>query len=723
MSNINSILYKAPLSMKMKGVQYMADAGEVHDKEQELADFFKSIGYPITSSNYAWFTDRVKEYKAGKYNAESLYSLVAHLIKDKAGNPLPKNYNDFKGASRVNRLVNPFEDFFNKPKETSTSSSTTPVATSTSGPQTVANTGRPTYNYDSRFRGTAVNYTPNNVYDDGYINTSAKISPFSYMAYMTPQGKSQLKAKDVYGQIYNPGGTEATNLSLDKTYSLAEYNTKYKPVFQQLEKDLNSAKTDDERFNIWNTRGQRERQNAFRESFSDEIAGYVGMGYAPTETQLKKTYDALQGDERKNFEKILNENGIKVLNGKIIPGGFYKNAENYNSDTSLYKYYDNMKDTNGKLYNELGIANITDGVWDRRAEAIHKVEFSSVKDRDEYAAKAGFKSFVNNDGDTVWVDPANRNNIIIPVVYRDKKVTKAELEEWNKKADSPYKEGYKDVGTKGIYERWVTEDETPDPNANINDLNRRKNYVNPLPLAVPGQDNLPPNYIPPSMREVKHVQANTIRISPEATLGELANQAKTATTALVNANPYTSAAGVATLQANQANATNQAWMQAEMANQADQRNVENINEQRIMQRDATNTNLSATYEQQAIVGAANLYDEWRNYITNKNQQNLVNYNLQNQTNAFNAMNPNYQIGSLGNIYQTDDEPTFTVMNGQMYMKDPKTGQMVQVKTTTQNDGTTSTTQTNTTKTPGYSNRKKGGLIGSDNLSKFLKTLK
>ena len=40
------------------------------------------------------------------------------------------------------------------------------------------------------------------------------------------------------------------------------------------------------------------------------------------------------------------------------------------------------------------------------------------------------------------------------------------------------------------------------------------------------------------MREVKHVQANTINISPEATLGELANQAKTASKVLVEANPY-----------------------------------------------------------------------------------------------------------------------------------------------------------------------------------------
>ena len=259
----------------------------------------------------------------------------------------------------------------------------------------------------------------------------------------------------------------------------------------------------------------------------------------------------------------------------------------------------------------------------------------------------------------------------------------------------------------------------PDPNNGLNKWDpRRTNFGNVLPVAVPDQSNLPPNYIPTSMREVKHVQANTINISPEATLGELANQAKTASKVLVEANPYTSAAGVANLQANENQAINQAYMQSEMANQQDQRNVENINEQRIQQRDNTNLNLASQYEKEAVVGAANLYDEWRNFITNKNQQNLVNYNLQNQVNAYNAMNPNYQIGTLGEIHQTDESPIFyTTINGQKILMD-KQGNTYEKKIKTDSNGKTTTEEKTTSK----SKKKKGGFITSDNLSNFLKSI-
>ena len=241
---------------------------------------------------------------------------------------------------------------------------------------------------------------------------------------------------------------------------------------------------------------------------------------------------------------------------------------------------------------------------------------------------------------------------------------------------------------------------------------RRTNFGNVLPVAVPDQSNLPPNYIPTSMREVKHVQANTINISPEATLGELANQAKTASKALVEANPYTSAAGVANLQANENQAINQAYMQSEMANQQDQRNVENINEQRIQQRDNTNLNLASQYEKEAITGADNLYQSWRNFIDNKNRQNLENFNLQENVNAYNAMNPNYQRGPLG-MYQTPEEAVFYV-NGQAMYKDPKSGKVY--KMTEHTDDKAKNTKTDKTK------GKKGGIIKSNNLVDFLKSI-
>ena len=261
----------------------------------------------------------------------------------------------------------------------------------------------------------------------------------------------------------------------------------------------------------------------------------------------------------------------------------------------------------------------------------------------------------------------------------------------------------------------VNENSNIDPNNGLEKWDTRKtNFGNILPISTPDQSNLPPNYIPTSMREVKHVQANTINISPEATLGELANQAKTASKALVEANPYTSAAGVANLQANENQAINQAYMQSEMANQQDQRNVENINEQRIQQRDNTNLNLASQYQKEAITGADNLYQSWRNFIDNKNRQNLENFNLQESVNAYNAMNPNYQRGPLG-MYQTPEEAIFYV-NGQAMYKDPKSGKVYKMTESVDDKGVKATTTT--TKTKG----KKGGIIKSNNLVDFLKSI-
>ena len=254
-----------------------------------------------------------------------------------------------------------------------------------------------------------------------------------------------------------------------------------------------------------------------------------------------------------------------------------------------------------------------------------------------------------------------------------------------------------------------------DPNDGLKKWDPRKNnFGNVLPMAVPDQSNLPPNYIPTSMREVKHVQANTINISPEATLGELANQAKTASKVLVEANPYTSAAGVANLQANENQAINQAYMQSEMANQQDQRNVENINEQRIQQRDNTNLNLASQYEKEAITGADNLYQSWVNFIDNHNRQNLENFNLQESVNAYNAMNPNYQRGPLG-MYQTPESSIFYI-NGQAMYKDSRSGKVYKMTESVDDKGGKTTTAT--TKTKG----KKGGIIKSNNLVDFLKSI-
>ena len=312
-----------------------------------------------------------------------------------------------------------------------------------------------------------------------------------------------------------------------------------------------------------------------------------------------------------------------------------------------------------------------------------------------------------------------------PILLKDKEFdTPEERDKWlkDRKADSNYSKHFYDEEdiaytpkVKGEAPSTPTENPNPKEGNGINPyLAKEMNNGIDLPMAVPDQSNLPPIYIPTSMRQVSNVQANRVFVSPEENLKELSKQSNTASNVLVESNPYTSAAGLANLQAQQNNSINQAITQTTIANQQDERNVSNINEERIMKRDQTNLSLADKYEKEAIVGLDNYYNEWRNFIDNRNKQNVVNWNLQNQQNMFNAINPNYKIGAMGQIYQTN-EPYIIYVNGQPQMYDPKTKQVVTQKTTSPDGKTTTTTQT----TKGTT-KKKGGLIMSTNLLDLLK---
>ena len=554
-------------------------------------------------------------------------------------------------------------------------------------------------------------------YDENYIPTSIALQDSTYNPVSIPQGISSMDSEPINDKVWNPVSDQSIQWFVDNANTQSKFIKGYTFDEDKFRKDISNAKTREGKLAVLN-KYQGDRQQSFWDNKSKDLKGYVASGYAPTQTGTEKLLTTLKGKEREKYVKLLKDSGV-TISGNSITGGFYKVRDNYNQDSPLYKFVNNDLIKNTEAYDQYTSGIINDKVYDRRMENFRQLEFPSIKERDAYAIKNNFKVFTNSDGGIEWVDPNNRNNIIRPVVYRDRKVTPEELKQYNDQKLTSDKDGYKPMTNDvNVYERWVTEDttsDTPDPKNGLNPWDgKRTNFNNVLPIAVPDQSNLPPNYIPTSMREVKHVQANTINISPEATLGELANQAKTASKALVEANPYTSAAGVANLQANENQAINQAYMQSEMANQQDQRNVENINEQRIQQRDNTNLNLASQYQKEAITGADNLYQSWRNFIDNKNRQNLENFNLQENVNAYNAMNPNYQRGPLG-MYQTPEEAIFYV-NGQAMYKDPKSGKVYKMTESVDDKGVKTTTTT--TKTKG----KKGGIIKSNNLVDFLKSI-
>lgn len=255
--------------------------------------------------------------------------------------------------------------------------------------------------------------------------------------------------------------------------------------------------------------------------------------------------------------------------------------------------------------------------------------------------------------------------------------------------------------------------EKTDASSDLTAPNFRNRVSSPnLPIQTPDQSNLPPNYLATSMRQVGSTQADRVFLSPEENLKELARQAGTASNQIISNNPYAAGAGLSALQANQNNAINQAIAQTTIANQQDERNVNNINEERVMKRDQVNLGLADKYEREAITGLDNYYSSWINYIDNRNRQNLSNYNLQAQVNSANAVNPNFQIGSMGEIYQTDEPFIINLGNNRQGLYDPKTKTVVRERKVSP-DGRTTTTTTETPK------KKKGGWITTD-LSELLK---
>lgn len=452
-----------------------------------------------------------------------------------------------------------------------------------------------------------------------------------YIANIIKSGRSVLGGSG--DGIYNPGALENTNAFLAGTRSWGILNNEYNILADRLEGKLKKAKTDTERFNILDKGGQGDRQGLNHRNVGEDALAYSGMGHAPVQKALQYVYDTNSPEENAIFLHALKESGIKVVNGKIVPGGFYKTNAYYSKDNSLRKYFDAMEQNNPNRYKKIGVINVTDGVWDRRYETLHQLEFDTAEQRDKYFQKKNFKKFKMNNGDDIWIDPENRNNFIISKI-KDKPVTPEEPP----KEEPPAPEDPKN----------------PDPKANIKKPGKlNQNYTDPFPHAIPDQSNLPPIYLPTRMRQIGHVEANKLAISPEESLKELNAQTQTASRVLAEVNPNAFGAGQANLQAQLAENSNKAISQAAIANQQDARNVDNINEGRINQRDATNLNLADKYERESIVGRNNYYNEWVNYWDNANRQNVVNWNLQNEINAYNAINPNFQIGSDGSIYQTD----------------------------------------------------------------------
>lgn len=429
-------------------------------------------------------------------------------------------------------------------------------------------------------------------------------------------------------------------------------------------------------------------QQSFRTNFGGVSDHYSSL-VAATQNGLQTALD-----NKLVSEKELTNLGVSISKGKIMRGskGIIP-KENEQKVVDLITANGTKTPEGYKKYVD---ANFVDNKWYFRNPNIQTVEFDTQKELDDYTK--GFKTQIDNKGSKIYYSD-KQGLYFIPTVKSNQ-----------------IPSGIPPIGTTGEKPPQATK---TDPTKGMTPPeNKPSGYGNGLPMLLPDQSNLPPNLLQPGLRQMGHVQANAIRISPEETLKELNRQYSTASDSIISSNPYTAGAAQANLQAQTNNSINQAYSQAAIINAQDERNVANTNEQRIQQRDQYNMGQLDNYEKLSQIAQQNYYDEWRGFINNKNLQNVNNFNTQQQVNASNAVNPNYQVGPNGEIIQTNDKPYFykTLQGKEMYL-DPKTGESHEVTKTTDSEGKTKTTE----KTKTTSGKKqKGGLVISKSIKKMLK---
>jgi len=140
--------------------------------------------------------------------------------------------------------------------------------------------------------------------------------------------------------------------------------------------------------------------------------------------------------------------------------------------------------------------------------------FQPQKELDDYVK--GFKTQIDNKGSKIYYSD-KQGLYFIPTV---------------KGSQTP--PGTPPTGTTGEQPRQATK---VDPTAGMTPPeNKPAGYGNGLPMLLPDQSNLPPNLLQPGLRQMGHVQANAIRISPEETLKELNRQYSTASDSIISSN-------------------------------------------------------------------------------------------------------------------------------------------------------------------------------------------
>ena len=407
-------------------------------------------------------------------------------------------------------------------------------------------------------------------------------------------------------------------------------------------------------------------QKKFTELYP-ETSKHYSSKVAPTQMGLQTALD--NGLVNQEELKAL---GVKVKDNKILVGS--QSMVPKENIGKLIQLITDKRSTNEEAYKKYVDSNFIDNKWFHRFADVQDVNFDNQEELDKFLKEGDYKKVEDANGKTIY--SSNKT---------------------------------------GLYFNPITNKVSSDKEAVSNNTNtstskvglppsvRQDNNGNTMPLLVPNQSNLPPNLLQPSLRTIGSYEATPIYVSPEETIRELNRKYNTASSMIMENNPYTAGAAMANLQAQTNDAINQAYYSTSMANAQDRRNVENINEERVNKRDIYNTGKMDEYEKSAQDAQDNFIASWRNYIDKKNLENVNNWNLQNQVNTFNAINPNYKINSLGQVTQVKD-PNVFYYNDQLYRINPNTKEAEKAEKVDDKK----------------ENKKRGGLLLSKNIKKYLK---
>ena len=410
-------------------------------------------------------------------------------------------------------------------------------------------------------------------------------------------------------------------------------------------------------------------QKKFTELYP-ETSKHYSSKVAPTQNGLQTALD-----KGLVTEKELKDLGVKINDNKVLVGS-QEMVPKENID-KLITLLNNKRPYNEQAYKEYVDSNFIDNKWFHRFADVKDINFDTEEELNSFLKNGDYKKIEDSNGKTIY--SSNKTGLYFNPITN--KIS-----------------GNKEAVSEGSKAKDPSTVKTPPAVKN-------NSGIGTLPLMVPNQSNLPPNLLQPSLRTVGSYEATPLYISPEDTIRELNRQYNTASTLITENNPYTAGAAMANLQSQTNDAINKAYYTTSMANAQDRRNVENLNEERLSKRDIYNTSRLDAYEKGAQDAQDNFISSWRNYIDKKNLEGVNNWNLQNQVNTFNAINPNYKINSLGQVIQTED-PNVFYYNGSVYKVDPTTKDVKKAEKTEENKNSKTA--------------KKGGLLLSKGIKKYLK---